>query len=199
MKNVKKQKVSPELLLVGLHFIVAKGTAIIAVHTSKASCKITYIKNYQSWIHVTVMTTIFISILSLFLIKRNRRRLVEILIHNSIESMTQKINDEEKLKKEGENRGIMTSRKKSNCWKCSGYLLKNNSSFACVVWDGYVLSVTWFISIKVNYIWIRNFSSQGIIEKKYGCIGFWQSQKRLQLGIWGSCKPPGGGPGRCSS
>ena len=57
------------------------------------------------------MTTIFISILSLFLIKRNRRRLVEILIHNSIESMTQKINDKEKLQKEGENRGIMTSRK----------------------------------------------------------------------------------------
>ena len=57
------------------------------------------------------MTTIFISILCLFLIKRNRRRLVEILIHNSIESMTQKINDKEKLQKEGENRGIMTSRK----------------------------------------------------------------------------------------
>ena len=26
---------------------------------------------------------------------------------------------------------------------------------------------------------------QGIIQKKYGRIGFWQSQKRLQLGTWG--------------
>ena len=26
---------------------------------------------------------------------------------------------------------------------------------------------------------------QGIIQKKYGCIGFWRSQIRLQLGAWG--------------
>ena len=28
-------------------------------------------------------------------------------------------------------------------------------------------------------------SNQGIIEKKYGRIGFWQSQKRLKLGVQG--------------
>ena len=28
--------------------------------------------------------------------------------------------------------------------------------------------------------------SQGMIQKKYGCIGFWKSQKRLQLGVWGT-------------
>ena len=27
-------------------------------------------------------------------------------------------------------------------------------------------------------------SRQGIIQKKYGCIGFWPSQKQLQLGVW---------------
>ena len=32
---------------------------------------------------------------------------------------------------------------------------------------------------------------QRIIQKKYGHIGFWQSQKRLQLGMLGE------GPGQC--
>ena len=31
----------------------------------------------------------------------------------------------------------------------------------------------------------KNDLNQGIIEKKYGRIGFWPSQKRLQLGVWG--------------
>ena len=33
--------------------------------------------------------------------------------------------------------------------------------------------------------------------KKYGHIGFWKSQKRFQVRVWGSCKSLGG-PGWCS-
>ena len=34
-------------------------------------------------------------------------------------------------------------------------------------------------------MWCSCFSRQGIIQKKYGRTGFWQSQKRLQLGVQG--------------
>ena len=34
-------------------------------------------------------------------------------------------------------------------------------------------------------IWV---GCQGIIQKKYGCIGSWQSRKRRKLGVWGSFK-----------
>ena len=32
---------------------------------------------------------------------------------------------------------------------------------------------------------IPNVFRQGIIQKKYGHIGFWPSQKQFQLGVWG--------------
>ena len=40
-------------------------------------------------------------------------------------------------------------------------------------------------------------SGQGIIQKTYGRIGFWQSQKRLQLGGLGGAVSPPGDSGRC--
>ena len=50
----------------------------------------------------------------------------------------------------------------------------------------------WHCLLGLNW---RKVALQGIIQKKYGCISFWQSQKRLQLGFWGElwrcgCKPP---------
>ena len=46
----------------------------------------------------------------------------------------------------------------------------------------------WIVMFPRNHLhhfWIHNFvlHIQRIIQKKYGRIGFWQSQKRLQLGV----------------
>ena len=38
---------------------------------------------------------------------------------------------------------------------------------------------------------------QWMEQKKYGCISFWQSEKRLQLGIWVGAASLPGGPGQC--
>ena len=38
---------------------------------------------------------------------------------------------------------------------------------------------------------------QWMEQKKYGCISFWQSKKRLQLGIWVGAASLPGGPGQC--
>ena len=61
MKNRKSQtSFSSNMVPLGLHFTIFKGTTIIAIHISKVSCKIVPMKNYRSWTNTTTMTTIFI-------------------------------------------------------------------------------------------------------------------------------------------
>ena len=55
-------------------------------------------------------------------------------------------------------------------------------------------NLTCFVFLKHPF-WDSPFcliTDQGIMQEKYGRIGSRQSQKRLTLGIWGSCKPPMG-------
>ena len=49
MENLKKQtNFSSKIVPVGLNSPFAKGTAMVAMHISKISCKIRSIKNYRS-------------------------------------------------------------------------------------------------------------------------------------------------------
>ena len=48
MKNLKKQtNFNLNVVLVGLDFTVSKDSTIVAMHMSKASCKIPSIKNFR--------------------------------------------------------------------------------------------------------------------------------------------------------
>ena len=53
MKNRKSQtSFSSNMIPLGLHFTIFKGTTIIAIHISKVSCKIVPMKNYRSWTNI---------------------------------------------------------------------------------------------------------------------------------------------------
>ena len=60
--NEKSEKTnfSWKVVPVELDFTVAKDTTMVAMNITKASCKITSIKIYRSWIHNTTMTAILI-------------------------------------------------------------------------------------------------------------------------------------------